>query len=85
MVEINFCTRQCRSNFGLKNYKIRDYENVHDTQNIAPSGWHVSTDDEWKTLSNYLGGNDGGQLKEEGYAHWFSTNAGFFVGSNIRR
>jgi uncharacterized protein (TIGR02145 family) len=49
---------------------------VHDTRKIAPSGWHVPKDDEWKALSNYLGVNDGGKLKEAGYAHWFSPNTG---------
>ncbi|MEO8761171.1 MAG: fibrobacter succinogenes major paralogous domain-containing protein [Bacteroidia bacterium] len=28
---------------------------VTDTNNIAPAGWHVPSDDEWKTLEMYLG------------------------------
>jgi len=28
---------------------------VHDTGNIAPAGWHVPTDAEWKTLEQQLG------------------------------
>lgn len=28
---------------------------VADTSNIAPAGWHVPTDDEWKELERYLG------------------------------
>ncbi len=28
---------------------------VNDTNNIAPAGWHVPSDDEWKTLEIYLG------------------------------
>jgi len=28
---------------------------VEDSRNIAPDGWHVSTDDDWKTLEIYLG------------------------------
>ena len=32
---------------------------VNDKRNIAPSGWHVANDDEWKALSNYLDVNDG--------------------------
>ncbi|HUX59611.1 MAG TPA: fibrobacter succinogenes major paralogous domain-containing protein [Bacteroidales bacterium] len=46
------------------------------TGNLCPTGWHVPTQDEWITLSNYLvGGNVAGKMKETGTAHWSSTNA----------
>jgi uncharacterized protein (TIGR02145 family) len=28
---------------------------VNDTANLAPQGWHIATDDEWKTLEKQLG------------------------------
>lgn len=45
---------------------------------ICPSGWHLPTDAEWTTLSNYLGGDNisGGKMKETGYVHWSSPNTG---------
>ncbi|MDP4222586.1 MAG: fibrobacter succinogenes major paralogous domain-containing protein [Bacteroidota bacterium] len=45
---------------------------------LCPSGWHVSTDDEWLTMENYLGGASpaGGKLKETGVSHWLSPNTG---------
>ena len=48
------------------------------TVNLCPTGWHVPTDDEWTTLSDYLGGRTiaGGKLKEAGTAHWNSPNTG---------
>jgi len=63
---------------------------VDDSRNIAPNGWHVPTDDEWKTLEKYLGmsqfgvdregwqrgTNEGGKLKEAGTIHWESPNTG---------
>lgn len=62
---------------------------VVDSQNLAPQGWHVPTDDEWKELEIYLGVNqnelnhrgwrgvdEGGKLKEKGTSHWFSPNTG---------
>jgi uncharacterized protein (TIGR02145 family) len=62
---------------------------VNDGRNIAPAGWHVPSDAEWKQLEMYLGmsqaeadqngwrGTDeGGKLKESGTTHWCSPNTG---------
>ena len=62
---------------------------VNDSRDIAPSGWHVPSDEEWKELEMYLGmdqseadysgwrGTDeGGKLKETGLTHWNSPNMG---------
>lgn len=58
-----------------------------DVRVIAPIGWHIPTDEEWRTLSNYLGGDDvaGGKLKEAGTTHWqtlysLSNNESGFTG-----
>ena len=47
-------------------------------KNVCPVGWHVPTDGEWTTLTNYLGGTGvgGGKMKEAGLAHWNSPNNG---------
>ena len=54
---------------------------------LAPPGWHVSTDNDWNTLVNYLGGNlvAGKKMKEVGTTHWVSysipaTNESGFTG-----
>ncbi len=62
---------------------------VNDSRNLAPAGWHVPTDAEWKELEMYLGmtqsaadgagwrGTDeGGKLKETGTSLWLSPNTG---------
>lgn len=62
---------------------------VNDNRNIAPVGWHIPSDDEWKTLEMFLGmsgvsanlggyrGTDeGGKLKETGNTHWNIPNTG---------
>ena len=44
----------------------------------CPSGWHLPSDDEWKQLTNHLGGENvaGGKLKEIGTSHWKKPNIG---------
>ena len=62
---------------------------VSDSRNIAPEGWHVASDAEWKQLEMYLGmsqaeadamgdrgTNEGGKMKEAGTAHWIYANNG---------
>ncbi len=48
------------------------------TGKLAPSGWHVASNDEWGTLFANLGGGDSaaGSLKEAGLTHWNSPNTG---------
>jgi len=43
---------------------------------LCPAGWHVPSDEEWKSLVNHLGGEEiaGGKLKEGGTEHWLNPN-----------
>jgi uncharacterized protein (TIGR02145 family) len=52
--------------------------NAGTTKKLAPVGWHVPSKTEYRTLSDYLGGNAvaGGKLKEIGLLHWDSPNTG---------
>ena len=47
-------------------------------KNVCPTDWHVPTDAEWTTLTDYLGGVSiaGGKLKETGTTHWQNPNTG---------
>lgn len=60
---------------------------VNDSAGLAPQGWRVATDDDWKELETYLGMSqaaadsigfrgvvEGGKLKEAGTIHWYSPN-----------
>lgn len=62
---------------------------TNDGRGLAPIGWHVPTDDDWKQLEMSLGlsqseadawewrGTDqGGRLKERGTVHWSGPNYG---------
>ena len=46
------------------------------TDKLCPTGWHLPTDAEWTTLTDYLGSGSvaGGKLKEIGTTHWDSPN-----------
>jgi uncharacterized protein (TIGR02145 family) len=69
--------------------RLYNWYAASDSRNIAPVGWHVPTDAEWKQLeahlgisqaeldlTGYRGTNEGGKLKEAGTTHWFSPNTG---------
>jgi len=51
---------------------------VNDNREIAPTGWHIPSIDDWKLLIRNLGGENiaGGKLKEIGTEHWIESNIG---------
>jgi uncharacterized protein (TIGR02145 family) len=51
---------------------------ITDSRAVCPAGWHIPTDDEWTTLTTYLGGTSdaGGKLKETETTHWTTPNTG---------
>jgi len=58
--------------------KLYNWYAVNDPRGLAPTGWHVSTDDEWTTLSTTLGGDAvaGGKMKVAGTTRWTTPNTG---------
>jgi len=69
---------------------LYNWYSVNDNRSIAPEGWHIPTDEEWKELELFLGmshtevdaftrwrgTNEGGKLKECGLEHWKAPNSG---------
>jgi uncharacterized protein (TIGR02145 family) len=47
-------------------------------KNLCSTGWHIPSDAEWTTLTNYLGGESvaGGKMKSVGTTYWISPNTG---------
>jgi uncharacterized protein (TIGR02145 family) len=66
--------------------KLYNWFAVTDSRKLCPTGWHIPTDAEWTTLTNYLGGNiAGGKMKSTGTQYWTlpnvdATNASGFTG-----
>ena len=68
----------CYYNNDPSNGKLYNWYAVNDPRGLAPTGWHVPTDDEWTTLSNTLGGDAvaGGKMKVAGTTRWTTPNTG---------
>lgn len=58
--------------------RLYNWYAVSDSRNICPKGWHVPTNEDWITLTTYLGGDSvaGGKMKETRTAHWKNPNTG---------
>jgi uncharacterized protein (TIGR02145 family) len=56
--------------------RLYNWYAVNDSRNLAPAGWHIATETEFRELIAYLGGEDvaGAKLKESGTLHWRSPN-----------
>lgn len=68
---------------------LYNWHAVNDIRNIAPRGWHIATDQEWKDLEIHLGMSladanktalrgttEGGKLKQTGTLKWNPPNTG---------
>ena len=84
-----YCDHPYISRYVATYGRLYNWYAVDDSRNLAPAGWHVPTDDEWKQLEMHLGMSrseaddagfrgtyEGGRLKETGATHWRSPNRG---------
>ena len=65
--------------------KLYNWYAANDSRGLAPIGYHIPTDAEWTTLTDYLGGLNvaGGKMKENGINHWKTPNTGATNESNF--
>ena len=56
--------------------RIYNFFAVADSRGLCPASWHVPTDEEWNSLTEFLGGNTiaGSKMKEIGIKNWNSPN-----------
>ncbi len=69
---------------------LYNWYSIADPRGLCPVGWHVPSDEEWKTLemnlgmsqseadrsADFRGTDEGGKLKETGTIHWVYPNIG---------
>jgi uncharacterized protein (TIGR02145 family) len=48
---------------GTKYGKLYNWYAVNDPRGLAPSGWYIPTDEEWRVLENSLGSEPGNKMK----------------------
>jgi len=76
--EAAWCYYENDKSNGPKYGKLYNWYAVNDPRVLSPEGWHISDQEEWKSLVDHLGGEEvaGGKLKETGMANWHSPNKG---------
>jgi uncharacterized protein (TIGR02145 family) len=55
---------------GGKYGKLYNWYAVNDPRGLAPKGWHIPTDNEWLTLTEYLGGEQKAGAKMKSKTGW---------------
>jgi uncharacterized protein (TIGR02145 family) len=71
-----WCYYENNSANGAKYGKLYNWYAINSPHKLCPEGWHVPTDAEWTTLTNFLGGQTiaGGKMKSTGTQYWISPN-----------
>jgi uncharacterized protein (TIGR02145 family) len=60
--------------------KLYNWYAVNDRRGLAPEGWHIPTDAEWTTLTDFLGGDSIAGVKMKSTEGWYDN--GFGTGTN---
>ena len=55
--------------------KLYNWYAVNDKRGLAPTGTSIPTDAEWTTLTNFIGSEAGGKMKESDTSNWTSPNS----------
>jgi len=56
--------------------KLYNWHAVNDPRGLAPDGWHVPSDDEWRVLTEFLGGKEIYGKFYDGKQYWYTPSAG---------
>jgi uncharacterized protein (TIGR02145 family) len=56
--------------------KLYNWYAVNDPRGLAPEGWHIPTDAEWTTLTDFLGGDGKAGVKMKSTEGWYDNGNG---------
>ncbi len=64
-----WCNFENNSSYSPKYGKLYNYFAINDFRGLAPPGWHIATEEEWKELISYLeeNGLSGSSLKKKSF------------------
>jgi uncharacterized protein (TIGR02145 family) len=69
---------------GNKYGKLYNWFAINDPRGLAPAGWHISSDAEWRNTTDFLGGEDAAGIKMKSSSGWTDdgdgTNESGFTG-----
>jgi uncharacterized protein (TIGR02145 family) len=71
-----YCNYENEENNAKIYGRLYNWHAVNDTRKLAPDGWHIATETEYRELIANAGAEDaaGGNLKESGTTHWNPPN-----------
>ncbi len=73
-----WCNYENTNSNSTKYGRLYNWFAIQDPRKIAPEGWRISTESDWQTLIDYLGGEAicGGKLKDQSISYWLQPNVG---------
>ena len=79
-----WCYYENKTENGSRYGRLYNWYTVNDKRGLAPSGWHVSSDAEWRNTTDNLGGEDAAGTKMKSSNGWTDdgngTNESGFTG-----
>jgi uncharacterized protein (TIGR02145 family) len=79
-----WCYYENKIENGNRYGKLYNWYAVNDPRGLAPDGWHVSSDPEWRQVTDFLGGEDAAGTKMKSSNGWNldgnGTNGSGFTG-----
>lgn len=76
------CYFENDSSNGVKYGKLYNWYAVHDQRGLAPKGWHIPIEGEWRNLIQDLGGMGEAGIKMKSTNGWICKSEGNFNGTN---